>query len=82
MRTAIGYGWTTEGYGSRGRGGIHDLIDLETARATADTVMDLHESLANGGGFSGPAARRAIRTAATAPRFAGTPITSPAPASC
>jgi len=75
MRTAIGYDWTTEGYGSRGRGGIHDLIDLETARATADTVMDLHESLANGGGISGPAARRAIRTAATAPRFAGTPIT-------
>jgi hypothetical protein len=38
MRTAIGYDWTTEGYGSRSRGGIHDLIDLETARATADIV--------------------------------------------
>ena len=37
--------------------------------------MDLHESLASGGGISGPAARRAIRAAATAPRFAGTPIT-------
>ena len=38
MRTAIGYDWTTEGYGSRSRGGIHDLIHLETARATADIV--------------------------------------------
>ena len=74
MRTALAYDWTTEGYGSRSRDGIHDLIDLETARATADTVMDLHESL-EGGGISGPAARRAIRAAATAPRFAGTPIT-------
>jgi hypothetical protein len=75
MRTALAYDWTTEGYGSRSRDGIHDLIDLETARATADTVMDLHESIEGGGGISGPAARRAIRAAATAPRFAGTPIT-------
>ncbi len=75
MRTALAYDWTTEGYGSRSRDGIHDLIDLETARATADTVMDLHESLEGGGGISGPAARRAIRAAATAPRFAGTPVT-------
>jgi hypothetical protein len=63
MRTALAYDWTTEGYGSRSRAGIHDLIDLETARATADTVMDLHESIESGGGISGPAARRAAALA-------------------
>jgi len=73
MRTA--FGATSEGYGSRSRDGIHDLIDLETARAVADTVATLHDDLENGGGVSGPAARRAIRAAAAAPRFAGTPIT-------
>lgn len=67
--------WASEGYGSRSRDGIHDLIDLETARAVADTVAALHDDLENGGGVSGPAARRAIRAAATAPRFVGTPIT-------
>ena len=71
MRTALGQ-WATEGYASRSRDGIHDLIDLETARATADTLAALHEDLQNGGGISGPAALRAIRAAATAPRFAGT----------
>lgn len=74
MRTALGH-WATEGYASRSRDGIHDLIDLETARATADTIAALHEDLQNGGGISGPAARRAITAAASAPRFAGTPIT-------
>jgi len=74
MRTALGR-WATEGYASRSRDGSHDLIDLETARATADTIAALHEDLQNGGGISGPAALRAIRGAATAPRFAGTPIT-------
>jgi hypothetical protein len=73
MRT--NFQWASEGYGSRSRDGIHDLIDLETARAVADTVAALHDDLENGGGISGPAARRAIRAAATAPRFAGTPIT-------
>ena len=68
-------GHATEGYASRSRDGIHDLIDLETARAVADTVAALHDDLGNGGGISGPAARRAIKAAATAPRFAGTPIT-------
>lgn len=63
------------GHGSRSRGGIHDLINLETARATADTVMDLHETLSNGGGISGPAARRAIRAATTPLSFAGVAIT-------
>lgn len=73
MRTA--FDWTTEGYASRSRDGIHDLIDLETARAVADTVAGLHDHLENGGGISGPAARRAIKAAAKAPRFAGIPIT-------
>ena len=35
----------------------------------------IHDDLENGGGISGPAARRAIRAAATAPRFAGTQLT-------
>jgi hypothetical protein len=63
-------------YAARSRGGIQDLIDIETARAVADTVADLHDDLAAGGGVSGPAARRAIKAAATAPRFAGTVITA------
>ncbi|MGH3889414.1 MAG: hypothetical protein ACRDSZ_23115 [Pseudonocardiaceae bacterium] len=70
LRTAV-----AGSYASRGRGGIHDLLDLETARAVADTGADLHEDLERGGGVSGPAARRAIKAAATAPRFAGTVIT-------
>ena len=69
MRTA--FIWTTEGYAGRSRDGIHDLIDLETARATADTLAAIHDDLGNGGGISGPAARRVIRAAASAPRFAG-----------
>src|SRR5450756_2022336 len=73
MRT--NFQWASEGYGARSRDGIHDLIDLETARAVADTVASLHDDLESGGGISGPAARRAIRAAATAPRFAGTLIT-------
>jgi len=73
MRTA--FDWTSEGYGSRSRNGIHDLIDLETARAVADTVAALQGDLENGGGISGPAARRAIKAAAAAPRFAGVLIT-------
>jgi hypothetical protein len=74
MRTALGR-WATEGYASRSRDGIHDLIDLETARATADTLAALHEDLQDGGGISGPAARRAIRAAASVPRLAGILIT-------
>jgi hypothetical protein len=73
LRTA--FDTASGGYGSRSRDGIHDLIDLETARAVADTVATLHDDLENGGGISGPAARRAIKAAAAAPRFAGTPIT-------
>ncbi|MEU6191989.1 hypothetical protein [Nocardia sp. NPDC047038] len=71
MRTPV-----SGGYGSRGRGGIHELIDIETARAVADTVADLHDDLESGGGVSGPAARRAINAAAAAPRFVGAIITA------
>lgn len=63
-------------YASRARGGIHELIDIETARAVADTVAELHADLEAGGGVSGPAAKRAIKAAAAAPRFAGTVITA------
>jgi hypothetical protein len=60
---------------NRSRNGIHDLIELETALATADTAAALREDLDNGGGVSGPAARRAIMAAAAASRFAGVPVT-------
>ncbi|TJZ95668.1 integrase [Actinacidiphila oryziradicis] len=66
MRTAV-----SSGYASRSRDGIHDLLDVETARATADALATLHEDLAAGTGVSGPAARRAIHAAAHAPAFAG-----------
>ncbi|MFE9491260.1 MULTISPECIES: hypothetical protein [unclassified Streptomyces] len=66
LRTAV-----SAGYASRSRDGIHELIDLETARATADTLTTLHQDLAAGTGTSGPAARRAIQAAAQAPAFAG-----------
>ncbi|MEV8196208.1 integrase [Streptomyces sp. NPDC079141] len=66
MRTAM-----SAGYAARGRGGIHELLDIETARATADTLTTLHDDLAAGTGISGPAARRAIHAAAQAPTFAG-----------
>ncbi|MFD5720920.1 integrase [Streptomyces sp. NPDC127036] len=70
MRTAI-----SVGYASRSRDGIHDLLDVETARATIDTVADLQASLEAGDGVSGPAARRAINAAAQAPQFVGTIVT-------
>ncbi|MFI1349611.1 hypothetical protein ACH4UR_25370 [Streptomyces lydicus] len=69
MRTAV-----SVGYASRSREGIHDLLDVETARATVDTLATLHEDLADGTGISGPAARRAINAAAQAPAFAGAVI--------
>ncbi|MFF7128086.1 hypothetical protein ACFZA6_31555, partial [Streptomyces sp. NPDC008240] len=61
----------SEGYAARCRDGIHELIDIETVRAMADTVADFTDDLEAGGGVSGPAARRAIKTAARAPRFEG-----------
>ncbi|WP_314616947.1 hypothetical protein [Streptomyces stackebrandtii] len=74
---AIQYGhletaFASEGYASRSRGGIHDLIDIETIRAVADTLAQFNDSLAEGTGISGPAARLAIKAAAHTPRFEGT----------
>ncbi|MFF4978499.1 integrase [Streptomyces sp. NPDC001046] len=66
MRTAV-----SAGYAARSRDGIHDLLDIETARATADTLATLHADLDAGVGVSGPAARRAIHAATQAPSFAG-----------
>jgi hypothetical protein len=71
LRTAL-----SAGYASRSRGGIHDLLDIETARATADTLARLHDDLATGAGISGPAAARAIRSASHGPAFAGVLHTS------
>ncbi|MEV6594155.1 hypothetical protein [Streptomyces acidicola] len=56
---------------ARGRDGIHQLLDIETAWATADTLTTPHDDLTHGVGISGPAARRAIHAAAQAPAFAG-----------
>ncbi|GGP83674.1 integrase [Streptomyces calvus] len=70
LRTAV-----SAGYASRSRDGIHQLLDIETARATADTLTTLNADLTNGVGISGPAARRAIHAASQAPAFAGTVFT-------
>ncbi|MGW1816239.1 integrase [Streptomyces sp. NPDC002125] len=59
MRTLI-----SEGYGSRSRGGIHDLLDFETARNVAEQLSEVHEAIQDGAGVSGPAARRLINAAA------------------
>ncbi|MFE2711947.1 integrase [Streptomyces mirabilis] len=69
LRTAV-----TGGYASRSRDGIHTLLDVETVRAVGDTITHLHASLETGGTISGPAARRAIRAATSAPEFAGSAI--------
>ncbi|MEU9305220.1 integrase [Streptomyces sp. NPDC048269] len=71
LRTAV-----SGGYAARSRDGIHKLLDVETARATIDTITDLQEDLDDGLGISGPAARRAINAAATVPQFQGTVITA------
>lgn len=59
MRTAV-----SGGYAASGRDNIHQLLDIETAWATADTLTTLHDDLARGLGIFGPAARRAIHAAA------------------
>ncbi len=71
LRTSV-----SAGYAARGRDGIHDLLDVETARATIDTVADLNADLEDGIGISGPAARRAITAAATAAQYTGTIVTA------
>ncbi|MGW0770277.1 integrase [Streptomyces sp. NPDC002676] len=70
MRTVLD-ARTSSGYGSRSRGGIHSVLDVETALAAADTAARLSDRLAAGEKVSGPAARRALTAAATTPRFEG-----------
>ncbi|POG46018.1 integrase [Streptomyces sp. ZL-24] len=74
MRTALNTD-VSGGYGTRSRGGIHDVLALETALATAETAAELHETFEAGGGVSGPAARRALLEAANGPRFEGREVT-------
>ncbi|MER5353400.1 hypothetical protein ABT093_24080 [Kitasatospora sp. NPDC002551] len=54
-------------------------LDIETARAAADTAARLKDRMAAGEKISGPAARRALTAAATAPRFEGRTITAKYP---
>lgn len=61
----------TGGYAARNRGGIHELIDIETVLATAETAAGLRDLFDSGGGVSGPAARAALQAAAATPRFEG-----------
>ncbi|MFF3578582.1 integrase [Streptomyces mirabilis] len=70
MRTVLD-ARTSSAYGSRSRGGMHSVLDIETALAAADTAAHLRDRLADGEKISGPAARRAITAAATTPRFEG-----------
>ncbi|MFG2867551.1 hypothetical protein [Streptomyces sp. NPDC048338] len=56
---------------ARSRDGIHDLLDIETARATVDTLATLTADLSEGVGIYGPVARRAINAAAHAPELIG-----------
>ncbi|MFJ5280322.1 integrase [Streptomyces parvulus] len=70
MRTVLD-ARTSSAYGSRSRGGVHSVLDVETALAAADTAAHLRDRLAAGERISGPAARRAITVAASSPRFEG-----------
>ena len=67
MALAVQYGHlrtvVSQGYGSRQRDGIHQLLDLETARAVAEHLSEVHDALQRGEGVSGPAARRLIHAA-------------------
>jgi len=49
----------SQGYSSRQRDGIHQLLDLETARAVAEHLSEVHDALHHGEGVSGPAAQPA-----------------------
>ncbi|MEV4338039.1 integrase [Streptomyces sp. NPDC049590] len=70
MRTVLD-ARTSSGYGSRSRTGMHSVLDVETALAAADTAAKLQDRIAAGEKVSGPAARRALTAAATAPKFEG-----------
>ncbi|MFG1706481.1 hypothetical protein ACFLIM_25130 [Nonomuraea sp. M3C6] len=70
MRTVLD-ARVSSGYGSRSRGGMHSVLDVETALAAADTAAKLRDQAAAGEKISGPAARRALTAAADTPRFEG-----------
>lgn len=70
MRTVLDARAST-GYASRSRHGLHSVLDIETALATADTATYLRERIAAGEKLSGPAARRALTAAQQAPHFEG-----------
>ena len=66
LRTA-----TSAGYANRARHGLRRVLDIETARATADYLQDLADRIEAGEAVSGPAAQRMIRSARAATRFEG-----------
>ena len=70
MRTVLD-ARTSNGYASRSSSGLHSVLDVETALAAADTAAQLRDRLAAGEKIYGPASRRALVAAATAPRFEG-----------
>lgn len=70
MRTVLD-ARTSSGYASRSSGGLHSVLDVETALAAVDTAAHLRDRLAAGEKISGSASRRALTAAATAPRLAG-----------
>ena len=70
MRTVLD-ARSSSGYGSRSRGGIHGVLDVETALSAADTAAHLRDLAGAGEKISGPAARRALTAAAQTPRFEG-----------
>jgi hypothetical protein len=58
---------TSSAYGTRNRGGIHSVLDVETALAAADTAARFRDRVASGERISGPAASRALISAAQTP---------------
>nr|WP_237405426.1 integrase [Streptomyces sp. SN-593] len=70
MRTVLD-ARTSSRYGTRSRGGIHTVLDVETALTAADTAARLRDQLAAGERISGPATQRALTAAAHVPRFEG-----------
>lgn len=67
----------SEGYANRSRGGMQKLLDLETARAAAEHLTEVHDALRHGEGVSGRAARRLIQAADEAHHRFGGIVTTP-----
>jgi hypothetical protein len=67
----------SQGYSSRQRDGIHQLLDLETARAVAEHLSEVNDALHDGEGVSGPAARRLIHAAREEHHRFGGIVTTP-----